>query len=306
LLSRILDRFIWRKIAHARAILKIFAIEADIVIASRANILVAVFLYRFKNYHKNIKYFYLPYEIYGHQTVSSSRMLKLFEKYCIKNIFEYVITQSDLRAEYYRGININLKIIVCRNFKLKKSHNITFKNRSEVNLIYLGLIINGRSLDTLVKSLDFLPSNYKLTFVGPTPDTWINTNDNLIQNYISKRRFEIKNEILEEEISSLLNHFDIGLISYDDSCLNNRLCCPAKLTDYLHSGLSVIAPNLPGMQELASLNKDIELFNFASPEALANSIVKVNSSLRNREDIIKNSKNLCWESEFQKILFNLR
>ena len=60
------------------------------------------------------------------------------------------------------------------------------------------------------------------------------------------------------------------------------------------------------MQELAPLNKDINLFNYASPESLANIIVKVNDSLRTREDVIENSKNLCWESEFQKILFYLK
>ena len=83
------------------------------------------------------------------------------------------------------------------------------------------------------------------------------------------------------------------------------LCCPAKLTDYLHSGLSVIAPNLPGMQELALLNTDIELFNYASPQSLANVILKVNKSARTRDDIMTDSQTMSWESEFQKIFDNL-
>jgi glycosyltransferase involved in cell wall biosynthesis len=304
--SKIVNRYFWRKIVHIKAIFKILKYDADVVIASRANVIGAVFFYRLKNYNKKIKYFYLPFEIYGKQTVKSSMTLRIFEKFCIRYIFKYIITQSNLRAEYYRRINSGLVIIVCRNYKkIKSNYSLAVRHAPKVNLIYLGLIQNGRSLDTLIRSLDFLPSEYVLTFVGPTRDNWIIANKDLVEYYATQGKFQIKNEIREEEIGLLFAHFNIGLISYDNSCLNNMLCCPAKLTDYLHSGLSVIAPNLPGMQELALLNTDIELFNYASPQSLANVILKVNKSARTRDDIMTDSQTMSWESEFQKIFDNL-
>lgn len=306
LFSKLVDRYFWRKIAHLKAIFKILQSDADVVIAARANVTIAVFLYRIKNYNKKIKYLYLPYEIYGKQTIKSSRMLRFFERFCIKHIFEYIVTQSNLRAEYYREINRNLIIVVSRNFKkVNSSYSKEVQLTSKINLIYLGLIQNGRSLDILIRSLSFLPSKYVLTFVGPIRDGWIDDNKHLLELYGAQGRFEIKKEVPENEISELFTRFKFGLISYDDSCLNNRLCCPAKLTDYLHSGLSVIAPNLPGMQELASLNSDIHLFDYASPESLAKVILKVDSASRTRQEIIRDAQILSWESEFKKIFDNL-
>jgi glycosyltransferase involved in cell wall biosynthesis len=306
LFSKLVDRYFWRKIAHLKAILKILQSDADVVIAARANVISAVFLYRLKNYNKKIKYVYLPYEIYGKQTVKSSWMLRFFERFCIKYVFEYIITQSNLRAEYYREINRNLIIIVARNFKrVNYSYFKEMQLTSKIDLIYLGLIQNGRSLDTLIRSLSFLPSQYVLTFVGPIRDSWVDDNKNLLELYGAQGRFELKKEVPEKEIGELFTRFKLGLISYDDSCLNNRLCCPAKLTDYLHSGLTVVAPNLPGMKELATLNSDIHLFNYASPESLANVILKIDLESRTRQEIIRDAQILSWESEFKKIFDSL-
>ncbi len=304
--SRVMNRFLWRKIVHLKSIIKISKLNADVVILIRANTLFSLIFFYLKNYGKKIKYYYLPYEIYGKQTVRSSIVLRLIEKICIKFLFEFVITQSNYRARYYQTINKNIKVIICRNFKKFNQNSVLFKSSSgKINLIYLGLIVHGRSLGTLIKSLDFLPANYRLTFVGPSPDGWLNTNKNLIQFYSSQNRFEIKNKISEDCINSLLSSFDIGLISYNDSCLNNLLCCPAKLTDYLHAGLTVVAPNIPGMQELASINNDIQLFEYGSPESLAKIIVKVNECDRSRNDIIENSQKLSWDLEFQNIFSSL-
>jgi hypothetical protein len=301
LLSKLINRFFWRKIIHLKAIYKVISIETDIIMASRANVMLAVLLYRIKNYSKPRNYFYLPYEIYGHQTIKYSYILKMVEKLCIKKVFKYVITQSAGRANYYRLLNPNLQIIICRNFKrFEPRIEVNQSGKNEGRLIYLGLLINGRSLDVLINSLKYLPNNYELTLVGPSPDNWVTKNKDLIKYYIDRERLHIKPEVASNEIDSVLAKFDIGLISYSDSCLNNRLCCPAKLTDYLHCGLEVVGPDLEGMIELKRLNSHITLHTKNSPKSLAKSIM--DTSVRSKNEVIESATNLNWNDEFNQIL----
>lgn len=68
---------------------------------------------------------------------------------------------------------------------------------------------------------------------------------------------------------------DIGLITYLPTCLNNYLCCPNKLFEYMMAGLPVAAADLPELRNIISRGGMGCLFDSRSPQDIARSLVEL-------------------------------
>jgi len=59
---------------------------------------------------------------------------------------------------------------------------------------------------------------------------------------------------------------DVGVIPYIPTCLNNRLCTPNKLFEYMMAGLAVVASDLPELARFINQEEVGALFDPTSPE----------------------------------------
>ena len=307
-IDRRLTRFRARQIVSLRGYLlaatNAFHLKVDIVIVSRPQTVLAqlVLIVLRKSKFRRMLFVYYPYELYGHQYNKYKRLVLLLEKIFIRNVYDLIVAPSAGRLSYYKSINPNIQGCVVRNFKkFVPNDRIDSKQTKRVNLVYLGLVDYGRKLEEIVAHLEQLPSPYKLTFIGKVRKQWLKDNQDNLNYWISLGKLELIEAIPESTITKRLSLYDIGLISYDDSCLNNRLCAPAKVTDYLHSDLPIIAPNLPGMKEIAELNSNIYLYSSTDVYSFFASLTEILPQLRVQPSgaISHSSSMLNWDNEYR-------
>ncbi len=307
-IDRRLTRFRARQIVSLRGYLlaatNAFRLKVDIVIVSRPQTVLAqlVLIVLRKSKFRRMLFVYYPYELYGHQYNKYKRLVLLLEKIFIRNVYDLIVAPSAGRLSYYKSINPNIQGCVVRNFKkFVPNDRIDSKQTKRVDLVYLGLVDYGRKLEEIVAHLEQLPSPYKLTFIGKVRRQWLKDNQDNLNHWISLGKLELIEAIPESTITKRLSLYDIGLISYDDNCLNNRLCAPAKVTDYLHSDLPIIAPNLPGMKEIAELNSNIYLYSSTDVYSLFASLTEILPQLRVQPSgaISHSSSMLNWDNEYR-------
>ena len=307
-IDRRLTRFRARQIVSLRGYLlagfNAIQLKVDVVIVSRPQTVFAqlVLIVLQKTKLRKILFVYYPYELYGHQYNKYKRLVLLLEKCLIRKVYNSIVAPSAGRLSYYKSINPNIQGCVVRNFK-NFPPIVKFNSRQfeRIGLVYLGLVDYGRKLEEILENLEQLPPSYKITFVGKVRKQWLRDNQDILNHWVSLGKLEMIEEIPESDIVEHLSFYDIGLISYDDKCLNNRLCAPAKVTDYLHSDLPIIAPNLPGMKEIAELNSNIHLYGSSDINSLFSALRETLPKLRVQTPgvISQSSSELNWDSEYQ-------
>ena len=307
-IDRRLTRFRARQIVSLRGYLlaatNAFSLKVDIVIVSRPQTALAqlVLIILRKVRFRRMLFVYYPYELYGHQYNKYKRLVLLLERIFIRNVYDSIVVPSAGRLSYYKSINPNIQSCVVRNFKrFRPLERYDPKQTERFNLVFLGLVDYGRKLEEIIDQLEYLPAACKLTFIGKVRKHWLRDNQDNLNYWISLGKLELIEAIPENTITERLSFFDIGLISYDDRCLNNRLCAPAKVTDYLHSDLPIIAPNLPGMKEIAELNSNIYLYSSTDVYSLFTLLTEILPQLRFQApgSISHSSSMLNWENEYR-------
>jgi glycosyltransferase involved in cell wall biosynthesis len=281
-----------------------FRLKVDVVIISRPQTVLAqlVLIILRKIKFRQILFVYYPYELYGQQNNKYNRLVLLFERIFIRNVYDSIVAPSAGRLTYYKSINSDIQGCVVRNFKrFIPNERVDSKQTKRINLVYLGLVDYGRKLEEIIAHLEQLPSTYKLTFIGKIRKQWLKDNQDNLNYWISLGKLELIEAIPESTITERLSLYDIGLISYDDNCLNNRLCAPAKVTDYWHSDLPIIAPNLPGMKEIVELNSNVYLYNSTDVYSLFTLLRDILPILRVQAPgaISHSSSMLNWDNEYE-------
>jgi glycosyltransferase involved in cell wall biosynthesis len=259
------------------------AVKPQIVISSLPTALLVGYFLK-KKY--GIRLIYYPLELYGEQTSPYSRLLKLAERWILRNGVDALVTQNNHRARVYeeeRGYRG--RSIIVHNYKPKTSVSPKGKLRRKLNLsedvrivLYEGLLTRGRRLANLVSTAQYLPENVKLVLIGKidNKDNWWNHN---ILPRLEKPEIGEKIEILEwvphEELLSYVADADAGVIIYDDEPRNNYYCEPGKLSDYIFTMVPVAAPNFPTIGPVIKEYRIGTTFDDFEPRTIAGAISEI-------------------------------
>lgn len=307
-LTVLFSRMILRKIVYLKATVKLFRFkeEIDIVLFSRAYLIFMILIKYKLSSGKNTQILYYPFELYGHQTLTSSRLVRLMEKVFLKYKVDGLITQNDLRLEYYRRIGFEGKSLIARNYKRKKTLSSlserTFSGE-EVKLVHVGSVDEGRGIERILEMILKTQIKFTLTVYGDVRKNWMRKHYEVISRAQEAGRLYIQGSIAEIDLLYNLSDFDIGIISYDRSCLNHLYCAPSKLTDYLHSGVGVLSNSLPAMNYYSSKYDFVQTFNIEDPDSFQKAYKNLKNILATKGKIglAQESSELCWENESKNI-----
>ena len=285
--------------------MRVFQLNVDVVIVSRPQTMLAqiVLVVIRKTKLRGLQIIYYPYELYGQQYNKYNELILRLEKLFVRKFYDAIVVPSSGRLDYYKSINPNIRGCVVRNFKrFIPTEKVDLKRSDGYNLVYLGLLDYGRRIEEIIARLELLPPRVKFTLLGRVRKQWLSDNQDNIKHWSTLGKLELVEEVPESQVPRQLSMHDIGLISYDETCLNNILCAPAKVTDYLHADLPIIAPNLQGMREISQLNSNIELYDSSDLSSLFAALTRVLLKLDARPagSISETSSILNWDNEFKK------
>lgn len=135
-------------------------------------------------------------------------------------------------------------------------------------LLYQGRFSLDRNLDVLVRMMPHLnDTSLHLVFLGngPAGDRLAR----LVQQLGLSRQVHFIDTVPQAELIAYTASADLGLIPYQDTCLNNRYCTPNKLFEFVIAALPAVASDLPELRRLYAEYGIGLSGNTADPERLA-------------------------------------
>jgi glycosyltransferase involved in cell wall biosynthesis len=260
---------------------------------------------------KDIKIIYWPFEIYGHQNSKSSYFIKKLESLFI-NQFDLLITQNDFRSFYYKTIGRTSLILVVRNYKPIRKLDVSGSLGTTISqtrqLVYIGSLIKGRNLENFISAVLKMEDVQMVIYAKKKASShFLAEHHNLIFKATSLNKLIMHDEVNEILIPEMLLDYKVGIISYENNCLNNFTASPTKLTEYLNAGLVCILPDFPVFNELLSGEK-FQIVTYREETDDFTNIIESAFEQFNEESRIlsmQNSLKFDWSIEIKKFIDSL-
>lgn len=117
---------------------------------------------------------------------------------------------------------------------------------------YIGNFAPHRGLEQLINLWSYMPPHAYLYLQGPDTGAYRDylikfaTNKNLMNNTV----FFLPSVCEASIVSSIASNFDIGIIPYEPIGINNKFCCPNKLSQYMAASTPVLANKISFFPDL--------------------------------------------------------
>ena len=119
-----------------------------------------------------------------------------------------------------------------------------FAGRQDVVFLYQGAFVAERGIDRLLSAWRHVDARGVLLLRGPENDYRRQMMKRAAALGLLGRTVHFPPAVPEHDLVRAAGEADIGLIPYEPISINNRLCCPNKLSQYLAAGLPVICTQL--------------------------------------------------------------
>lgn len=262
---------------------------------------------------KRKKVFYDAREVYtelpalNHKKITKT-LMRVIEGHYIKKA-DVIFTTGKMDSVYIENLYKLHSTEVLRNLPLLVSISEPidlakyFENINDCKLlVYQGIIVKGRGLDTCFKALA-KSDKYKLIVLGG------GEHKSYYEQIVIKMKLENKVKFLGKiPQESLLNYTagaDIGISIIDNTSKNSFYALPNKMFEYIMAQLPVIVSDLPQMKEIVDEYK----VGIAVPEQNVDALLNALDKLYSEKEMYDQFKNNCietlkilnWENEFEKV-----
>ena len=239
---------------------------------------------------------------------------KLVESFLIKRVDSVITLNESIADELVKRYHLKEYPTIIRNCPRQPNQTMENKNllREKFKLpgtekiaIYQGGLINGRGLARLIESVKYFPDNASLVVLG---DGYLKNelielakNLNLLDKKIFFHDYVPADKLLDYTASA-----DIGVITYQKTCLNYYYVLPNKIFEYFMAGLPIIASNFPELSKLVNQFENGELVNPENPKQIGEAVAKIISDKKGYQKMQAGSRRAAkiynWENEGKKLL----
>ncbi|MGB1294508.1 MAG: glycosyltransferase, partial [Flavobacteriales bacterium] len=195
---------------------------------------------------------------------------------------------------------IHLEVV--RNIPMRNEDSIeNIQKNSHITLLYQGAVNLGRGIETMVESMLYLPSQFKLWIVG-SGDLSENISNLITENNVQDR-VKMFGRLEPEELKKLTPQAHLGLSLEENLGLNYYYALPNKLFDYLHAQIPMVVSPFPEMSAIVEGNNIGYIRQSNTSEGLALEIKEIFSNETVYQEKVKACESakekLTWENEFE-------
>jgi glycosyltransferase involved in cell wall biosynthesis len=141
--------------------------------------------------------------------------------------------------------------------------------RRDVVFLFQGAFALERGIDRLISAWQYVDQPGVLLLRGPDNDYKRQLMERAHALGLLGHRVAFPPAVAEHELVRAASEADFGVIPYEPVSINNRLCCPNKLSQYLAAGLPVICNELEFVKSVVVGNGIGFAVNFADEKATA-------------------------------------
>lgn len=135
-----------------------------------------------------------------------------------------------------------------------------------------GGLSRTRGIHLLIKAWRHVKSDSVLIFRGPIMDPPYMDEAMALAGDMLGTRIIFAPSVTEEELVRTAAESDVGLIPYEPVSINNKYCCPNKLSQYMAAGLPILANDLPYVKQVIEKGECGISLDFNDEHALAQAI----------------------------------
>ncbi|MEX0621767.1 MAG: glycosyltransferase family 4 protein [Candidatus Woykebacteria bacterium] len=260
------------------------------------------------------RYFKKGLPIYSHLKSSLYKAMLRFIESAIAPKVDWVITVNDsIATELKNRYKLN-KVTVVMNCQPKsvvdsrgegKLRDLLQLRQETKIILYQGYMTSIRGLDKLVESVKYVKGDLVLVLMG----------EGQVKKELEER---VKTGNLKDKVRFLplvdpkkvlefISDADLGVIPYQNICLNNYYSTPNKLFDYIASGIAVVASDFPQLRKIVVDNKIGLVFDETNPKDIAAKINEIISDEKKLWEMKENARGIFktkynWENEEKKLL----
>lgn len=170
-------------------------------------------------------------------------------------------------------------------------------------LIYQGGLNPHRGLHLVISAMEKLPERYRLILLG---DGRIRRRlEEEVQRRHLQSRVFFHEQVPADRLLGYTRQAHIGLVMYENTCLNNYLSTPNKIFEYMAAGIPTIASDHPGKRVV-----EIERTGICTdetPEGIVNAIHRIESDYDEyRKRCLQVAPKYAWEQEKEKLVLLYR
>jgi glycosyltransferase involved in cell wall biosynthesis len=181
-----------------------------------------------------------------------------------------------------------------------------FSGRRDVVFLYQGAFVAERGIDRLISAWQHVDGRGVLLLRGPDNDNRRQMMNRAAALGLLDRTIHFPPAVPEHALVGAAAEADIGVIPYEPSNINNRLCCPNKLSQYLAAGLPVISNELEFVKSVVVGNRIGFAVNFGDERATA---ALFNRVIAGRDDLpamarrarVHFEQHFHWERVFEPL-----
>jgi len=300
-------RFYWAMTKFLAAEGKKF--RPDIIHANDLDTLLAGWFIKQKT---GAKLVYDAHEIWTKQGLLLPKTVLLtfswLERFLIKKIDAFVSVNESIIQETSKMYNYHFKIPTLVIFNCPNYELIQFAahRRKKVFILFQGRYCFDRGLEQLAESARYLEDNAEIHFraLGDPPTK--KRLEEIVKKFGLQKKVKFFDPVPMDQMVKSAKSADIGVISYIPVNINNRLCTPNKLFEYMMAGLALAVSNLPELSRVVKNHQNGVTFNPRSPKSIAESLNRLVKERKTVEKMRQNSLNAAkkysWEEEEKKLL----
>lgn len=317
LAMRALKRLAWRYLVDQEAFfVRLFATAAsrfspDVFVAHDLPMLAIA------RHHANrcgAKVVYDSHELYSEQEFSAREKARWaqIEARHIGACDAVITVNASIAAELEKrygvrdvGVIYNADRAAAPVARTKMFHELYSLPGSTRVLLFQGGLSAGRNLETLVAAMRYV-RDPSIVLVVLGAGALSKPLAALIGKHGLDGRVFIHAAVPQGQLLQMTAAADGGVIPYQATCLNNYLCTPNKLFEFIAAGLPILASDLPEIRKMVS-GRDLGLVgDMRTPESTARLIdeffrddARLAAWARNSSDA---RKQVCWEVEGRKLV----
>ncbi|PKL81704.1 MAG: hypothetical protein CVV24_13905 [Ignavibacteriae bacterium HGW-Ignavibacteriae-3] len=233
-------------------------------------------------------------------------LVKNVEKYFIRKV-DIVLTTGEMDSRFlekYYAINNTL---VIRNIPLYQNpgSKIDFRKRYNIGddnliLLYQGVLLEGRGVPLIIKSLTKLPQMVLILLGGGEQK---NNFQKMADDLNVSDRVIFAGTINQQELINYTTAADVGLSLIENISVSYYHALPNKLFEYIMAELPVLCSDLPQMKQIVDSFHVGESISLADENNIIKTLKNWNGNrellLSYKENCKKAAKILNWQEEYK-------
>jgi len=229
-------------------------------------------------------------------------LLKIFYRISERITYSYwdvlITANSERAAVMLAKYNLQkTKIMYLNNFPCNAGKEIHHFDKPDnvINILYQGMISKEREIDKIIEFSKDLNLNYHFYIVGkywPSKDYYTN----LVKKHNLVNKVTLLDPLKNHDLQDLMKNCHIGLIPLNKRYLNNYLCEPNKLYEYLFMNMRVIMPNCFHLNKINKILKENFVYFY-------NDITEIFSIIINNFEEIKDNKHLNMNNVYENFSY---